>query len=427
MSHELRAFLLRLAPMIYGPTILWSLGQGALIPLIPKLAALLGANLAMSALVASTLVIGQVCGNLPAGAVVARFGERPAMITASVLAMGGIATLLTASHVLMLALGVFIIGMCGATFGLARHSFMTTRVPIYARARALALLGGSFRLGLFIGPFVSAGLLAITGTESSAIWVFAVSMVFIFLLVTFGPDPEREGARLAMRGPSVALNLTQTMPVDTGEPVTGPIPTPNPPKLGVFRTMLKYRGVLARLGLSAATLSAERSARLIVLPLWGVSLGLDSSAISLIVGISGALDFALFYASGQVMDRFGRIWAAVPPMIIMGLAFIVLSLTHDLSGAVGWFVALSATIGIGNGMSSGLLLTLAADLAPADDPAPFLSSWRTLTDSGGAIVPVVFSGLAGLFGISLATAFVGAIGLIGAAGFWRWIPRRQPR
>jgi hypothetical protein len=84
--------------------------------------------------------------------------------------------------------------------------------------------------------------------------------------------------------------------------------------------MWRFRGVLSRLGLAAASLSAVRSARQVVLPLWGVSIGLDAQTIALVVGISGAIDFALFYASGQVMDRFGRLWAALPAMVLMGRA-----------------------------------------------------------------------------------------------------------
>src|SRR3546814_19930070 len=94
---------------------------------------------------------------------------------------------------------------------------------------------------------------------------------------------------------------------DSGEAVTGSIPVAE--RVGVFRTMWRFRGVLGRLGLAAACLSAVRSARQVVLPLWGVSIGLDAQTIALVVGVSGAIDFALFYASGQVMDRFGRPWA----------------------------------------------------------------------------------------------------------------------
>src|SRR5690606_36807785 len=115
------------------------------------------------------------------------------------------------------------------------------------------------------------------------------------------------------------------------------------------------------------------------LPLWGVSIGLDAQTISLVIGISGAIDFALFYASGQVMDRFGRLWAVLPSMLLMGAGFLALAFTHDSAQAAMWFAMFAAVIGVGNGLSSGILMTLGADLAPQHDPAAFLGSWRTLT------------------------------------------------
>lgn len=212
---------------------------------------------------------------------------------------------------------------------------------------------------------------------------------------------------------------------DTGEPVTGSIPVPE--RVGVFRTMWRFRGVLSRLGLAAASLSAVRSARQVVLPLWGVSIGLDAQTIALVVGISGAIDFAHFYASGQVMDRFGRLWAALPAMVLMGSGFLALAFTHDLSQAAMWFALFAAVLGVGNGLSSGILLTLGADVAPQDDPAAFLGSWRTLTDAGGAIAPLLVSAVAAVVSLSVATGVIGVIGLAGAAGFIRWVPRFVPR
>jgi MFS family permease len=191
--------------------------------------------------------------------------------------------------------------------------------------------------------------------------------------------------------------------------------------------MWAYRRVLSRLGLAAASLSAVRSARQVVLPLWGVSLGLDAQTIALVVGISGAIDFALFYASGQVMDRFGRLWAALPAMLLMGLGFLALSFTHDLEQSAMWFAMFAAVLGVGNGLSSGILLTLGADIAPKDDPAPFLGSWRTLTDAGGAVSPLLVSAIAAASTLALATGVVGVIGLVGAAAFVRWVPRFVPR
>ena len=411
-----RSVLVRFAPMIYGPTLLFAIGEGAVIPLIPVIANRLGADVALAALVAAALVVGQLCGNIPAGWAVARFGERITMGVAGIVILGGLVGVVFAGTLAIFAAAVFLIGFCAASFALARHTFMTTRVPLHFRARALSLLGGTFRLGMFVGPFISAALLGIFGDEKASIAFFAVCQVATILLVFLGPDPEK----------AVAANGSDSRDAeDTGEPVTGAIPTVE--RVGVFRTMWRFRAVLARLGLAAASLSAVRSARQVVLPLWGVSLGLDASTIAVVVGVSGAIDFALFYASGQVMDRFGRLWAALPAMVLMGAGFLALSFTHDLDSSAMWFAMFAAVLGVGNGLSSGILLTLGADLAPADEPAAFLGSWRTLTDAGGAIAPVMISALTALVSLSGAVAAMGVVAALGAFGFVRWVPRYVPR
>jgi MFS family permease len=423
MTDSPRGVLVRFAPMIYGPTLLFALGEGAVIPLIPIIASQLGADVAVAALVAAALVVGQLCGNIPAGWAVARFGERVTMGVAGVIALVGTAALAIAPSLPLFAACVFVIGLCAAAFGLARHSFMTTRVPLAFRARALSLLGGTFRLGMFVGPFISAALLAIFGDEHASIWFFGVTLVGVVLLIVFGRDPEQALAaeeRAARRGTADSREAD-----DSGEPVTGSIPTTE--RAGVFRTMWRFRGVLARLGLAAASLSALRSARQAVLPLWGVTIGLDASTIALVVGVSGAIDFALFYASGQVMDRFGRLWAALPAMLLMGAGFIALAISAGSAQPAMWFAMFGAVLGVGNGLSSGILLTLGADVAPPADPAPFLGSWRTLTDAGGAVAPLIVSVVAAVASLPIAVAVIGVIGLVGAGGFARWVPRFVPR
>lgn len=416
------AVLWRFGPMIYGPTLLFSLGEGAVIPLIPVIAAKLGADVALAALVSSALVVGQLCGNLPAGWAVARIGERMTMVVGGTAAVAASVGLIAAPNLVTLTVAIFVLGFCAAVFGLARHSFMTTRIPLSFRARALSLLGGSFRLGVFVGPFVAAALLAVFGDEHAAIWFALACLVGVVLLVLLGPDPETDAAAALSRTNPAARPDAEA---DTGEVITGPVRT-LAEGAGVFRTMARHRHVLARLGTAAGLLSAVRSARQVSLPLWGVSIGLDAQTIAIVVGISGALDFALFYASGQVMDRFGRLWAALPAMLLMGAGFLALSFTHDLPQAAMWFALFAAVLGVGNGFSSGILMTLGADLAPQRDPAAFLGSWRTLTDTGGAAAPLLISAITAAVSLPAATAVVGAVGLLGAVGFLRWIPRYVP-
>lgn len=68
--------LLRFAPVIYGPTFLFAVGEGAFIPVLPVIAAARGADITQAAAVASAMVIAKLLGNLPAGWLVSRLGER---------------------------------------------------------------------------------------------------------------------------------------------------------------------------------------------------------------------------------------------------------------------------------------------------------------------------------------------------------------
>ncbi len=390
-------------PMVYLPSLVFSLGEGAMIPLIPIIATQRGADIPTAALVASAVVVGTLFGNLPAGWLVGRIGERLTMAIAGAVALLGAVACVLLPGLVWFAAAVFVIGMAAAAFALARHAFMATRVPLAFRARALSLLGGSTRFGLFIGPFLAAALLAILGEARAALWLFAALMVVLIVLVLVGPDPEEQ-----FRAESPSASVGRRAPG------------------GVLASLWRARSVLGRVGVACMLLAAVRAARQVVLPLWGVSIGMDASAIALVVGVSGALDFALFYASGQVMDRYGRLWAALPSMLLMSAGFVALALTRDTGHAGAWFAGLAGLLGLANGLSSGILMTVGADLAPAGSTAAFLGAWRLLTDTGGALAPVMVAVVAAAASLPLAAALVGALGLAGAAGLLRWGPRYLP-
>jgi len=84
---------------------------------------------------------------------------------------------------------VLLIGVAGAAFGLARHAFMTTFVPVAMRARALSTLGGSNRLGAVLGPLAGAALLSVTGQPASVVILLALCCFVAALLLVVLPDP----------------------------------------------------------------------------------------------------------------------------------------------------------------------------------------------------------------------------------------------
>jgi MFS family permease len=229
------------------------------------------------------------------------------------------------------------------------------------------------------------------------------------------PDPEK------MFGPSPVVATEGGPPMTAGEEEA------EERTAGLFRTIWSFRAVLARMGTGVALIGAIRSARTVLMPLWAVSIGISESNTALIIGIAGAVDFALFYASGQIMDRWGRMWSALPSMLGLGAGFVVLSFTHDLDARVAWYVGVSIFLSVANGIGSGIIMTLGADLAPKDTPAPFLGAWRFAGDAGQAAAPLLVSLLTALVSIAFASGVMGVLGFVGAGVLARYIPRFVPR
>jgi MFS family permease len=415
MSIEERPFRWRsIALPALLPTLLFSIGEGAILPVIPVVADNLGASLAVAGLIAALVTVGALFGSIPSGWVISRIGERTAMIGATGVAMLGLAICLLAPNPVILGVGILLVGLAGAVFGLARHAFLTSFVPLAYRARALSSLGGTNRLGLLIGPFLTAAVIHLTGLASFAFWVYLVACVACIVVLLVLPDPETTfGAVHTVRVGNRELR--------DGEALVELETT------GLWGTLRKNRGMLARLGVGASLIGALRASRQVVVPLWAVSIGVSDTNTALIIGIAAAIDFALFYTGGQIMDRFGRLWTVVPAMIGLGLGHLVLAVTHDLPTNVGWFVFAVMFLALANGVSSGALLTLGSDLADPRNPAPFLGAWRFTSGLGGAAAPLVVSAITAFASIAIAAGSIGILGFVGAAILLRYLPRYVPR
>ncbi|WP_348787320.1 MFS transporter [Leifsonia sp. NPDC080035] len=416
MTSDERPFSFRsVALAAFLPTLLFSIGEGAIIPIIPIAAGNLGATLAMAGFIASMVMLGELAGDIPSGWLVSRIGERRSMIGGAAVAILGVVVCLLAPNYWVLMAGIFVVGVATAVFALARHAFMTTYVPPRYRARALSTLGGVFRCGWFVGPLIASLVIALTGSTQSVFWIFIVSCLGSVVMLVALPDPE------TMFGPSPRVADA------AGELVTAGEEDAEERTHGLFRTIWSFRAVLARMGSGVALVSAVRSARTVLMPLWAVSIGLSESNTALIIGIAGAVDFALFYASGQIMDRFGRMWSAIPSMLGLGAGFAVLAFTHDLDAKVTWYIVVSIALSVANGIGSGIIMTLGADLAPKERPAAFLGAWRFAGDAGQAVAPLFVSLLTAVVSISFASGIMGLLGFVGAGMLARYIPRYVPR
>jgi MFS family permease len=391
------------------PTLLFSIGEGAIIPVIPVIAGNVGATLAIAGFVSGMLVVGELIGDIPSGVVISHIGERTAMIAASGLSVLGLLTALLAPNPWVLALGILVVGVATAVFALARHAFMTSFVPMRYRARALSTLGGSFRLGYLIGPFIGAGVISLTGAASSVFWIHIAGCVCAAVVLLVLADPEKTFARAASRRETLGEREVEQE------------------SRGLFRTIRANRQVLLTLGMGSTLVAALRASRQVLLPLWAVSIGLHETQTSLIIGVAGLVDFSLFFAGGWVMDRFGRLWTAVPSMVGLGVGHLALAATAFLPGTVWWFIGIAMFLSLANGIGAGILMTLGADLADPRHPAPFLGAWRFTNDSGAAAAPLIVSGLTALVSLPFAAGALGVLGLAGAVVLRIFVPRYSDR
>jgi MFS family permease len=373
----------------YLPALLYETGLGAITPVVALVAAGLGAGLDQAALVVALIGVGQILGDVPAGALAARVGDRRAMIVAAALACVALAVCALAPNLAVLGAGVLVVGSASAVFHLARQAYLTEVVPVVNRARALSTLGGISRIGIFIGPFLGAVVLHV-GDLQSVFWLAVGTTVAAAVVVGLATD------------------------IDDRHPAARTRPTVS--TAGLVR---RHRRLLATLGLAVVLVGAVRATRQVVLPLWSEHLGFAPATTSLVFGISGAVDMLLFYPAGRLMDRRGRLWVAVPSMLVLGGAIAVLPLTTTLTGVA----VVAMVMGFGNGIGSGILMTLGADVAPPGNRAQFLGVWRVFQDSGAAAGPLVVSAVAAAGSLAAGIVTMGAAGVVAAGALARWVPR----
>jgi len=380
----------------YGPSIVSAIGHGAMMPVLALRARDLGADVSTAAAIVALTSVGMLVASLPAGALVARIGERRALVAAGFADAGAMALAAVTDSVAWLAVAVVLSGMCWTMFLIARQGFMIDVVPATHRARAMSFLGGSYRIGVLIGPLIGAGLIELSGL-SSVFWLGAAMSICAGLLAATMPDLGEEKRAAAK---------------ETGH-------------IGVWAVISSHRRVLVTLGSAVVILGMSRSLRLSLLPLWADHIGLSASTTSLIFAFAAALDVALMWPGGFLMDTRGRRVVAVPVVLSMAIACLVLPLA---TGAVSVALVM-ALIAAGNGLGAGIVMTLGADASPVEGRSQFLGAWRLCGDIGNSGGPLLVSAVAAVAPLAVACLALGVLGLAGAGwvGYWTGRVDRERR
>ncbi|MCJ9709765.1 MFS transporter, partial [Bordetella hinzii] len=260
MSHPDSFNLKQIAIPAFGPSLLYGISNGAILPVIALTARDQGASVATAGLIAALIGVGSLLSNIPSALITERFGEKRAMAGAALVSVIGLLLVIGVPRLWVLALAMLMQGCAQSVFQLARQSYMIEVVPLAYRARALSTLGGTTRIGTFIGPFAGAALIHFLGLDG-AYWVAICAMLGAGLIAIKAPD-------------------------------IGPAGVPGAPRARMGDVARDHRGVYATLGVGVMLLSALRASRQVVIPLWADHLGLDATTTSLIYGLVAAIDMS---------------------------------------------------------------------------------------------------------------------------------------
>ena len=373
---------------LYAPGAIYAVGQGAIIPVIALMARHVGASIAVAGAMVGLRGIGTMLGDMPAGAIVTRLGDRRAVLLATLVQVVSSVVAATATSVAVLALAVLVSGLGWAMWGVARLSYATTVLPAARRGQGIATLGGASRIGTFVGPLIGAGVISAVGV-AGAFWVAAAASVLGCALMVFATR--------------------------AAEPVSGPI---GHGSLNLRETARVNSKALLGPGIGALMIGALRTSRQALLPLWAIHVGIDASGVSLIFGISSGLDMLLFAPAGWASDRWGRKRIAVTCLTLLALGQLAVPFTHSFET----LMAVGLLLGFANGIGSGIVMTMGADLAPQRGRAAFLGLWRFIADTGGALGPFLLSGMIALSAVGPAALSIGALGVVAAAAMGLRMP-----
>lgn len=371
-DRRLRSLVLPL----YAPSVLFAVGQGAVLPVIAVAARQDGASIPLAGAIVGVRGVGAVVGDLPSGALVQRFGDRRVVAVATALQVAcGVAAAVSGS-LLVLAVAVFGIGVGWSAWNVARLTYATEVMPPERRGQGIAALGGSSRVGNFLGPLLGAAGIQAIGTPA-AFWILAGSAAL--------------GAGLVLA----------SIPGRVGRPAGAP-------DGGWLRGAVTAQGTrLLAPGAMALAIGALRASRQALLPLWAAHIGVGAAGVSLVFGVSSGLDMLLFAPAGWASDRWGRKPLALACLAVLAVGHLAVPLTTGLVS----LMAVGLVLGLGNGLGSGIVMTIGADLAPLTGRAAFLGFWRFVADVGTASGPFLVSAAVAAVALGPAAVVVGAAGL----------------
>ena len=342
------------------------LGFGAVIPVLPLYAQSFGVpQVAIGATVA-VYGLARVLLAVPTGQVADRLGRRNALAIGGALSALGNLWCAAAGGYVELVLARFVAGAGAGIVVTAGLIVLSDITRASTRGRTLSIYQGVFLFAVGIGPLPGGYLAERFGLEAPFL-VYGVASAIVAAIAWFGVA-ETRAMGAAERESSVSVL----------------------PFRRQIRALVGNAGFLLVCLISLTGAAARTGALFSIVPVLARDrLGLDPSDIGFGLALGSVIGLAVTYPAGALADRYGRKSVIVPTTLLASLSMLCFS----LAPAYAWFLLACVVWGGASAASAAAPAAYAADSAPPGLNASAISTYRTLSDIGYVVGPILLGWL----------------------------------
>ena len=383
--------------MICVATGITMLGQGVIAPVLPLYAKDFGVSAAMVGASISVFGLARILFNLPSGMLSDRLGRRAFLVGGPVVIAVGTFLSATAGDIWQLLAYRFIAGIGSAMFMTAGLTVIADISTLENRGRNLSLHLGSLLVGVSIGPAVGGVTAEIFNLQAPFYLVGFLSLICAIWAFRVVPETSR-------RPGTTAAGAEDTAPASTTA-------------AGGLRPLLGNTGLLLVSMVTFSIFFTRTGARQTVLPLLAnVKLGLTAGALGGIFAMMALINLMTIIPAGAWADRYGRKRTIVPSAMLAAGALCLFAFTDSIAV----FLGAAALLALGTGISGPAPAAYAADVIPEESRGLGMGLFRTYSDIGFVIGPLLLGWIADvtdsfrwslLFNAGLMAAGVTAFGL----------------
>lgn len=413
---------------------------------------------------AALVGMGKIFADVPSGVLVDRIGSKAVMVCSSLLIMvasivSAVADAIQSWPLLLTGMALYGVGQGGTI--LSRQAFVSEVVSKSYRGSVSSLQGGISRVAFAIGPVVgglvmdSVGIIAVFSLQLLLAMACALLTVYyrrgsIPASTPASPKSHLEltksghgvskttsssgnlWARKSAQGHSKGHGMLPQLDVESATDYRGRVYGKNGRVgstassdvssrffslvgRGLQRLRFKLFGdvellLLTKLGVFVIVLQIVRESRKLLMPLMGTELDMSTGEVGFYTSLSFAVDASLFLLAGYLMDTYGSVATGLCSLGILSLSLLVV-----VAGLSTETMLVSTIVaGIGNGLSSGIVINFGADHAPeGPSRGRFLGLFRMMADVGETAGPLLAGYTSEQLSVGHMVILVAVVGLLG--------------